>query len=372
MKPRRVCSSCFGNRDLRDWIREQDGRRGCDFCGKFDSPTVELRQLVPHIDKCIGHYYGRAVEQLGYCSAEGGYLGEHWDACDMLDKIDFDLPRDDGTLFYAIAGTMQEESWCDYDVGALELDHAMWSSWEAFCETVKHKRRFFFHHSGRDDQDSFTPASLLSSIAKASEALGLVIELPAGQKLWRARTDIGKGRRVGADDFGPPPVEFALQSNRMNPAGIPMFYLASSQITALKETRAAQAKVGRWCSVRPLRILDLRRLPPVPSIFSEEPRALALTLNFLHDFANDIMKPVERSNQVHVDYLPSQVVTEFMRDYDFSGGPLDGVAYGSTVHRLGWNLALFVGPVELGLASPEWGAAPPRAFEFDYATWATT
>lgn len=371
MNLRKVCSSCFGNRDLRDWIREHDGRRGCDFCEKFDSPTIELHKIVRHIDECLRRYYGRAVDQLGYCSAEGGYLGEHWDAWDMLDKISIDLPRDDGALFSAIAGAMEDEPWCDYDVGALELDHAMWSSWEAFCETVKHKRRFFFHHSGRDNQDSFTPASLLSSIAKASEFLDLIKELPTGQKLWRARTDIGKGRRVGAAEFGPPPVEFALQSNRMNPAGIPMLYLASSQTTALKETRAHEAKVGRWSSVRPLRILDLRELPPVPSIFSEEPRALALTINFLHDFADDIMKPVARNNQVHVDYLPSQVVTEFMRDYDFAGGPLDGVAYGSTVHRLGWNLALFVGPVELGLAEPEWGEAPPRAFEFDYATWAT-
>jgi len=62
-------------------------------------------------------------------------------------------------------------------------------------------------------------------------------------------------------------------------------------------------------------------------------RTQKLTLNFLHDFANDIMKPVARNTQVHIDYLSSQVVTEFMRDYDFSDGALDRVAYGSTVHQ---------------------------------------
>ena len=373
MNPSRVCSSCFSNQDLRTWIRDHEERRGCDFCGKFDSPTVEFHKVAAYIDQCIARYYGKAVNQLGYCSAEGGYLGEHWDSWEMLNRVGLELPRDHtGSLFSAIAGAISDEQWCDFDVGALELDRALWSSWESFCHTVKHRRRFFFHNSGRDDQDSFTPASLLSSIARASEALGLIVELPAGLRLWRARPDLPKGCRVAASDFGPPPLEFALQSNRMNPAGIPMLYLASSATTALKETRAEQAKMGLWRSIRPIRILDLRDLPPVPTLFSEEARTLTLTLSFLHDFANDIMKPVARNNQVHIDYLPSQVVTEFMRDYDFSGGALDGVTYGSTVHKRGWNVALFLGPIELGLATSEWGVTPPPFFEFDKATWTTS
>lgn len=373
MNLRLVCSSCFSDQDLRAWIREHNGRRGCNFCSKFDSPTVELHKVVSHIEQCIKRYYGRAVDQLGYCSAEGGYLGNYWDSWDMLDMVDLALPRDHaGKLHSAIAGAMTDEPWCDFDVGALELDDALWSSWESFCQTVKHKRRFFFHNDGSDDQDSFTPASLLSSIARASEALGLVVELPTGLRLWRARPDLLKGQRVVAADFGPPPLELSLQSNRMNPAGIPMLYLASSPTTALKETRTEQAKVGVWRSTQPIRILDLRHLPPIPSIFSEEVRTQTLTLRFLHDFANDIMKPVARNNQVHIDYLPSQVVTEFMRDYEFSGGALDGVAYGSTVHQRGWNVALFLGPIELGLATLEWSDTPSPVFSFDKATWTTS
>lgn len=373
MYPKFICSSCFSNNDLRAWIREHDGPRGCDACGKFDSSTVAFHKVVNRIEQCISRYYGRAVDQLGYCSAEGGYLGQHWDSWDMLDKVGLTLPRDHtGNLYSAIAGAMTDEPWCDFDVGALDLDRALWSSWESFCQTVKHKRRFFFHASGRDDQDSFTPASLLSRIAKATETLGLVVELPPGLGLWRARPDIPKGLRVKASDFGPPPVQFALQSNRMNPAGIPMLYLASSPKTALKETRTEQAKVGLWRTARQLRILDLRSLPPVSSMFSDNARASALTLSFLHDFASDIMKPVERNNLVHIDYLPSQVVTEFMRDYPFTAGALDGVAYSSTVHPSGWNVALFLGPIELGLATREWGNTPPPVFVFEKSNWATS
>lgn len=372
MQSHRVCFSCFSNQDLRDWIREHDGPRGCSFCGKYDSSTVEFHKLVSRIEECLRRYYGRAVDQLGYCTEEGGYLGEHWDSWDMLDLIGLELPRDDdSSLNTAIASDMTDEPWCDYDAGALNLDDALWSSWENFCQTVKHRRRFFFHNSGSDSHDSFTPASLLSTIAGASENLGLVVELPSGLGLWRARTDVTKGKRVGASDFGPPPVEFAQQSNRMNPAGISMLYLASSKSTALKETRKDQAKVGLWRSKRPLRVLDLRSLPPVPTIFSDEVRGLKLTLSFLHEFTNDIMKPVERDNKVHIDYLPSQVVSEFMRDFAFAAGALDGIAYGSTVHQRGWNLAVFLDPTELGLETVEWGITPPPVFSFEKAIWAS-
>ncbi|BDB27316.1 hypothetical protein CTP10_R47210 [Cupriavidus sp. P-10] len=289
----------------------------------------------------------------------------------MLEKINLVLPRDDGTLFDSIARTMMDEVWCDFDVGALDPDEALWTSWQSFCETVKHERRFFFHATGRDDQDSLSPASLLSHIATVSENIGLITEIPAGTKFWRARPDIAKGQRVSAAQFGPPPVEHALQSNRMNPAGIPMLYLASSIATALRETRVAAAKVGLWRAIRPLRVLDLRTLPPTPGMFSDAARMPALTLSFLHDFAADIMKPVARDRHVHVDYLPSQVVTEFVRDYRFDGGVVDGIAYGSTVHRRGWNMALFLGPVDLGLADPMWGRKSRPSLAFERAVWAT-
>ncbi|WP_322005110.1 HEPN-associated N-terminal domain-containing protein [Paraburkholderia tropica] len=367
----RVCSSCFADEDLRAWIRNEGGRRGCCACSRFDSPTADFDKLTQRIEECIRRYYGRAVDQLGYCSAEGGYLGQHWGSWDMLAKIDLILPRDhSGRLFNAIAYSMVDEEWCDYDVGGLDLDDALRSSWERFCETVKHERRFFFHATGHDDRDSLTPASLLSHIAGVSENIGLIREIPAGTSLWRARTDLKKGKRFGATDFGPPPVEYALQSNRMNPAGIPMLYLASTIATALKETRAVQAKVGRWRTSRPLRVLDLRTLPPVPSIFSDVYRAQRLTVSFLHSFATDIMKPVERDQRVHVDYLPSQVVTEFVRDYEFQDGTVDGIAYASTVHPHGWNIALFLGPVDLGVERPSWGAKPSPSLTFEGDRWA--
>ena len=232
---------------------------------------------------------------------------------------------------------------------------------------MKYRRRFFFHADGTDDRDSYTPTSLLHAIAGISQSIGLIRELAPGTRLWRARPDIARGRRVAAADFGPPPNKVALQSNRMNPPGIPMLYLASSAHTALEETREKEARIGKWQVLRPLRVLDLRHLPRVPGLFSDAERDYRLALSFLIDFANDIMTPVARDQRVHVDYLPSQVVTEFVRDYVFNDGKVDGIAYGSSVHRNGWNVALFTGPVELGLEDPEWGQAPQPCLRFERA-----
>ncbi len=282
MSLNRVCSSCFSDKDLRSWIRENNGPRGCNACRKYDSPTVGFDVLVNYIEERLRRYYGRAVDQLPYCSAEGGYLGPHWDSWDMLDKIGLDFPRDyTGSLRSDIASSMTDEPWTDKDVATLDLDDALWSSWESFCSTVKHKRRFFFHATGSDDRDSYTPASLLNKIARSIDFHELITELPVDIRLWRARTDIPKRKRVTATDFGPPPPQFALQSNRLNPSGIPMFYLASSTTTALKETREDKGKVGLWRSARPIRVLDLRSLPDIPGIFSDEPPELAQTLSFL-------------------------------------------------------------------------------------------
>ena len=302
-------------------------------------------------------HWGFAVDQLPYESAEGGYQGTTWNTAEILfDEICLSLPRDsEGRLFDALLYKLTDETWCEYDWLTLDHDLVLRASWERFCETVKHKRRFFFHSDGTDYRDSYTLASLLRAIGHISQRLGLVRELPVATKLWRARPDLARNLRASPVDFGPPPVHLALQSNRMNPPGIPLLYLASTAKTALHETRATVARVGQWKAVRPLRILDLRHLPRIPGYFGDGGRDNLLALRFIHDFALDIMAPVARDERVHVDYLPSQVVTEYLRDFHLEeGGRLDGIAYGSSVHAAGWNVALFADQVALGLEEPEW------------------
>ena len=371
MSIERVCSACFDDDDIREWIRKVGGPRGCDACGKFDSPTCALPDLCDHIQSCLEQYWGFAVEQLPYESAEGGYQGMTWDTTEILfDEVGLSLPRDDNDrLFYALLDGLTDQIWCEYDWLTLDVDVALRTSWKQFCETVKHRRRFFFHSDGTDDRDSYTPATLLASIARIGQRNGLIRSLPIDIKLWRARPDLPRNQKVGAADFGPPPLHLALQSNRMNPPGIPMLYLASTAKTALRETCVKESLVGKWRPMRPLRILDLRRLPDIPGIFSDADRTTLLTLRFLHHFGREIMTPVARDQRVHIDYLPSQVLTEFFRDFEFEQGRVEGIAYGSTVSKGGWNLALFADTIDLGLEEPAWASKPDPWIIFESSAW---
>jgi len=292
-----VCSSCFDDADLRSWICQNGAQRRCDFCSDDDAPAARFGELCEHITACILKYWGRAADQLPYETREGGYIGGNTlDTYDLLrEEIAISLPRDrHDRLIRALLDQLPDETWCDHDWTCLDLDQALLSSWESFCDTVKHKRRFFFHGTGSDDIDSYTPASLLAMIANASLEMGLINKMEEGASLWRARPNLSVERRELPEEYGTPPVKFATQSNRMNPPGIPMLYLASSRETAVIEIRATRAHVGQSVSLRPLKVLDLRNLPEIPSIFSDAGRRRRLVLRFLHNFAADVMEPVER------------------------------------------------------------------------------
>ena len=100
----RVCSACFDDEDLRRWIRDANGPRGCNACGGYDSPTCALSELGRHIESCLKRHWGFAVDQLPYESAEGGYQGATWYTAEILfDEVGLSLPRDKkDRLYYEI------------------------------------------------------------------------------------------------------------------------------------------------------------------------------------------------------------------------------------------------------------------------------
>jgi hypothetical protein len=91
--------------------------------------------------------------------------------------------------------------------------------------------------------------------------------------------------------------------------------------------------------------LDLAELPPVPSLFEELPDSLEYdprrNLIFLHRLASDISRPIAHDDRVHIEYVPTQVVTEYLRSATFPEGGLDGIRYRSSRRDGGVSLVLF-------------------------------
>ena len=88
------------------------------------------------------------------------------------------------------------------------------------------ERRFFFLNSDRDpdDPEVYSPGEVLRAIFDYAQHMDLFIEIPSGTGLVRARLEGCKPNLETAEELGPPPAEKAKQSNRMSPAGVPMFY----------------------------------------------------------------------------------------------------------------------------------------------------
>ena len=174
--------------------------------------------------------------------------------------------------------------------------------------------------------------------------LGLAKNLSADAVVFRARKcDSVKGPL----DVGPPTEELARQ-NRMSPAGIPMLYAAKSAETSLCEVydRKGIYHVDKFQLCRPVKILDLADLPRIPSYWSTlEPSNAQMheRLLFWHRFARELAQPVADDERIHIDYVPTQVLTEFFR-VAFTlpeGERLDGIAYPSPKHIGGTCYVIF-------------------------------
>lgn len=343
----RVCARCFSDTDIRQWIDNQDGPRGCDACGRHDASTIGLSELGDFLRGRISQYYGLAVDQLPYDSAEGGYQGTTWDTGELLDDLGaLDFARSVSGLELALVDAVGWETWCEYDWLSLDLDQELLLNWERFCKIVKHQRRFFFHNiADPDDREQRSPAELLHFVADFAYQQGMVRTISRGTPVYRARPLGNRRFELTAAELGPPPAQRAVQANRMNPAGIPMMYVAEKRKTALAEIPPGRVAVGKFELIRDIRLVDLACLPPIPGVFSNASRQTRLGCKFLHMFRDAIVKPVARDKRVHIDYLPSQVVTEFIRGHRFGGlNVVDGIRYPSVAHADGINWVLFATP----------------------------
>jgi hypothetical protein len=340
-----VCDHCFSDEDLVERIKSYEKSGECSYCQKVRKFVAPFNEIVEFIRERMETFYGLAVDQLPYESREGGYQSRHEDTYDCLyNSIGLDITSDrDDLLRDELVDEIGDEVWCDYDWLALEIDESLLFSWEQFCNVTKSHRRFFFHRIGETDQhhpDERSAFEFLHEVAELIQAHGFVRDLPKATIFFRARPNNGRVWER-ATELGPPPAGHSLQSNRMNPPGIPMFYGSSSPALATGETRSSDVTVGAFTAARALRVVDLAHLTPVPGVFSEATRKETQTLAFLHQLTEKMAEPVAQDNRVNVDYIPTQIVTEFLRDFSFIEGQIDGIQYVTALSEPGFNTVLF-------------------------------
>lgn len=207
---------------------------------------------------------------------------------------------------------------------------------------VKHSKRYLFskdtgemNHLGRDEE--LPPGKFLQRFGEIITQIGLVRNLKSWTQIYRVRVHDPKETFQTAASLGTPSSENARFSNRMSPAGIPMFYGAFDEKAAVRETfdpsrnNNVVITVGQFRTAREFPVVDLTRIPSVPSIFDSARRESRPDIIFLNHFMRDFQAQVTKDGREHIDYVPTQIVTEYIRhlyshpDY----GVVRGVLYSS-------------------------------------------
>ena len=333
-----VCVKCIEDPTLQEIVKDNLTEKWCDYCGREAKKPIacELRVIANYMKEYIEREYCDPVEELPFESAEGGYQGMVLDAWDVLEAIGFRVKSE--RLFDDIGSSLMDHDWCEKTSSSRLESDAYVYGWQRFCRAVKNQRRYTFwtaydKNMAEYDRGYIHPGEMLKQISEVIRYHATT--LPPGTRFWRVQVLDAAQKPKLPHRFTSPPDDLALNPNRMSPAGVSMFYGAADMRTALKETVRRRSRKKRvWAvqfeSLIGLTLLDLTSLPDMPSYFSRpghDPEVL-----FLQFFKRDLTRPVVADRCEHIDYVPTQVFTEYVR-YEMrtsDGKPFHGIIYPSS------------------------------------------
>ncbi len=358
-----VCADHFKSKFLKKIIQENSSMATCSYCKK-KTHVCDLEFLFKYISEKIHLYYGGYDDanlylassfkddddddDMSYGKELGSYLAplntEFYESTeDLLTHLD--VLEDNEDFNSDLCSCFTNEEWVDIDPGGLKENDEMMISWEHFEALVKHQQRFFFYKQLFSASPSKENGLLdiLTELSSVIRENSLLIDIDVNTAIYRCRY-VSKGQKIkNINDITSPPDRFAKQ-NRMSPAGISMFYGAFDQDTATIESnpnnKALIPIIGMFKPKRNLKVLDLTKIPQ-PDFWN--PQNSWRRIKFLLEFHNRLTRPIKRDDFVHIDYIPSQVFTEYLRYMirDEKDKSIDGIIYRSSLSGAKDNIVLF-------------------------------
>lgn len=358
-----ICLDHIVDPTLRQHAEPRATERTCSFCprhpGRDGLPLAVPMDVVAArvFDATTTRY--RSFDEASYF--EGGAFESALDTREVIvDVADgaFDNSVSEPVLNAVVSAIATPKYWFEDDT----RDQFAYS-WEQFAETVRHEARFVLvatpRHGGENEPPARLARFLEGLLGYADKRTRMLHTLPTGTRLYRGRMtdDLSKLRadidRAPAQQLGAAPPDKAAPG-RMSGEGVPLFYGADNVHTAVAEIALHspydRALIGEFTTQRPVTVLDFTRKPKVPSIFDLARQDRRLFAEFIDDFVSAITKPVILDGRERVDYLPTQVVTEYLRWVPQRR--IDGIAFPSRADSHGKNIVLFTGRNEDVVTNP--------------------
>ncbi|WP_422390217.1 RES domain-containing protein [Arthrobacter sp. N1] len=309
-----LCLNHIKDKRLMIELEEEDDVDACRICGDTSTSRTSLDSVLSVVMEAVNSLFIPTYDDPYEFDQR---TTDRWGILEFVCDEAFDSTSDD--LLQLFVECVQQEDWAD-NPGSLE-DTVL--GWDQFVDDVKSASRFVFVAETRLSSSYGSPgqrsAGFLNSLLPyiENESLRLLTVLSSGFACYRGRLVSRQNDPMSlSKDLGPAPPSIA-RSNRMSPTGIPMFYASGSPATACRELAAhgpeRYARIGKFVSLRELKVLDLTRLPKLPSPFDRERRHHHGILAFFTRFAETIAAPLEPGSVEELEYVPTQVVTEFFR-----------------------------------------------------------
>ncbi|MEU7560282.1 HEPN-associated N-terminal domain-containing protein [Streptomyces eurythermus] len=332
-----VCAGCVDDESLAAQIRaDADDEDACDYCER--TPAAPIDSLLEAFFDGLRTEYALAGDESAYFEGEL-VPTRHWDGPDLVD-YHAEVLRGEELQATVRDAARYDDVWVERDFIAPREDEALLDGWQRFSHQVKYRTRHVFWLAPPDrDEDllgggEIRAADVLETLGRLLPEAGLVRELPSGHRLWRARAHASVEEQWSARMLGTALPEQARQPNRMSPAGIPLFYGADSREAAVQEvTRHASDHISYVTSAAfeatgPFRVVDFTLLDPVPSLFDTDRAHLRRALMFFHEFVKQISAGAD--GREHLDYVPTQIVTEYLLRVFDRQHPVVGLVFASS------------------------------------------
>jgi hypothetical protein len=332
---KKLCIKHINDNAIKRFIRKNYTIGYCDYCEK-EVKVVSLENLLEFMMLGISNFYEDAANYMSYNGREGGYLGETFGNYELIqDRIC--LEADPYQLTEDIVDSIDDFAWSEPDMYYdTERDELMYQ-WSFFKNLIKHKSRYLFQHNQISDQNK-NAFTILKEVGKITKSLNLIKKIEEGTTIYRCRQHHSskvvseKGKLVA------PPVENAIYPNRFSPSGISMLYSAFDPDTAFLETISREDKkkdsitISKFKLKKEIYVVDFNKLPKLPSIFDFEKVKTHYLIRFLYDLVRDFTQEIKKDGKEHIEYVPTQVVTEYFR-YPFNRNRqnvIEGIVYPSS------------------------------------------
>jgi len=359
-----VCANCMsGDEILQEWLQENGRKQKCHFCVEENSPALPVGDVAKHVlvllgvagyEPCpIGHseWHGYSVENNIYTQTHNvlaevlDYFGDPGGISSGNDLIAH-LCRAMNTQI--LSDNPDNKTWKEPSTNTHGQDFLY--SWNDFVGEITYRRRFLFLSPNMLNESSlgpkYPPEKILKIVGNALSSTGLISEMQAGVKIYRARVAVNGGAFSKKEQLGAPLRKLA-KTGRMNPPGIPYFYAADKLLTACAEVCVGTPEmlktvyIGTWSTIGTLKFIDLSTLGKLPSFFDPKKRDNHAAHKFLRKFINDVCCSLPEDDVAQLTYIPSQVVSEYFRTA--LSEKVDGVIFTSTQDNNGKCIVVFPG-----------------------------